>query len=289
MKKYILQYHFWVIGILGMLLASCNTKHRIWVGPESEQKIFNMKYGNDPRNVMDVFLPAHYNAESPVVMIVHGGAWKLGRKEHMIMIQKYLHQHQIPTVSINYRLVDTYKKITYREQLEDIGKAVRSFNALAGKAGLKPNNYILLGESAGAHLAMLYGFQNPHQIRKLISLSGPTDFYTENYLNSRYSRYSSPTIQDVVGVKFKRKNLSDEFKAASPIAHVSNVPVLLFQGDRDFLVNKSQGLKMDSILTENGIPHKLVFMEKTGHTPRFFNKKKRDSLIFPEILSWIRD
>jgi acetyl esterase/lipase len=70
-----------------------------------------------------------------------------------------------------------------------------------------------LGESAGGHLALLYGYQNPDKIKKIISLSGPTDFYSPEYLNSFYSKYSSPTIQKVVGTKFLRKNLSEEFKS----------------------------------------------------------------------------
>ena len=289
MRKAFLKYHIWFIGFLGILVSSCNKKHRIWVGAENEQKIFNLKYGSNPRQVMDVFLPSKYPEESPVVIIVHGGAWKLGRKEHMIMIQKYLHKHHIPTVNINYRLVEASEKITYREQLEDIEKVIRSFNSLTAKARLKPNNYILLGESAGAHLSLLYGYRNPNQIKKIISLSGPTDFYSEDYLKSIYSRYTSPTIQDVVGIKFNRKKLSEEFKIASPVANVSKVPTLLFQGENDILVNKKQGLKLDSVLTENHIPHKLIFMKKTGHIPRIYNHKKRDSLILPEILKWIQE
>lgn len=289
MKKYILQYHFWIMGLLGMVLASCNTKYRVWVGEENEQKIFNQKYGNDPLQVMDIFLPAHYSEDSPVVMIVHGGAWKLGRKEHMIKIQKFLHHNNIPTININYRLVDRYKKITYREQLDDIGNAIKKFNTLTQKAKLFPDNYILLGESAGAHLVLLYGYQNPNQIKKIISLSGPTDFFTDQFLKTFNSRYTSPTIQDVVGVPFKRKNLSEEFKKASPIANISHVPTLLFQGDTDFLVHKKQGLALDSVLTEYQVPHQLIFMKNTGHTPRFFSKKKRENLIYPEILKWIQN
>ena len=101
-------------------------------------------------------------------------------------------------------------------------------------------------------------------------------------------RRSSGTVQKMVGSKFDRKNLSDEFQKASPIANVSNVPTLLFQGNQDFLVNQRQGLALDSVLTAMKVPHKLVFMKNTGHTPRFFSKTKRDSIIYPNILEWIK-
>lgn len=286
MKKLILNYHFFVLGLIGFVLNSCNSKFRVWVGKDS-QKIYNLKYGEHKRQKMDVFLPADYPQDSPVILIVHGGAWKYGRKEHMIQIQKMLFENNIPSINMNYRLVS--KHLTYREQLEDINAVIEKFNALSEKSELLPNNYILLGESAGGHLALLYGYQNPDKIKKIISLSGPTDFYSHEYLKSFYSKYTSGTIQKVVGTKFDRKNLSEDFQKASPVANVTNVPTLLFQGDQDFLVNQKQGLALDSVLTKMDIPHKSVFMDKTGHAPRFFNKKKRDSIIYPNILEWIKN
>lgn len=285
MKKLILNYHFFVLGLIGLVLNSCNSKFKVWVGKDS-QKIYNLKYGEHKRQKMDVFLPADYPQNSPVILIVHGGAWKYGRKEHMIKIQKMLFENNIPSINMNYRLVS--KHLTYKDQLEDINAVIEKFNALSEKAELLPNNYILLGESAGGHLALLYGYQNPDKIKKIISLSGPTDFYSHEYLKSFYSKYTSGTIQKVVGTKFNRKNLSEDFQKASPVANITNVPTLLFQGNQDFLVNQKQGLALDSALTKMNIPHKLVFMDKTGHAPRFFNKKKRDSIIYPNILEWIK-
>lgn len=288
MKKLILKYHFWVMGLLGMVLTSCSTAHRV-VSEKGSKKLYNLKYGEDKRNVMDVFLPENYSESSPVVMIVHGGAWKVGRKEHMKMIQKRLFKENIPTVNINYRLVRSRKGTTYREQLEDIAKAISQTKKYSKEWQINPQNLVLLGESAGGHLALLYGYKHPDEVKKLVSLSGPTDFYSEDYLNSFYSKYSSLTIEDVVGAKFDRRNLSEDFKKASPIANISNVPTLIFQGDLDHLVNRKQGLRLASELEKRNIPHKLIYMKNTGHTPRFFSKNKREKVIFPNILDFIKE
>lgn len=277
-----------MMGCFGFLLQSCNTRFRVWVGPGGQQKIYNLKYGEHKRQKMDIFLPKDYAEDSPVVLIIHGGAWTLGKKEHMIQIQKLLFENRIPSISMNYRLVSEKKKITYKQQVEDIGLVIEKFNSLTEKAELLPNNYILLGESAGGHLALLYGYQHSDQIKKIISLSGPTDFYSSGYLKSFYSKYASPTIQKVVGSKFDRKNVSEAFKEASPIANITNVPTLLFQGNNDFLVNQHQGIAMDSALTQMNIPHKFIFMKGAGHVPRLFSKRKRDSIIYPNILEWIK-
>lgn len=285
MKKLNITNPLYILGFMALVFNSCNTKYKVWVGNDS-QKIYNLKYGEHKRQKMDVFLPANYAKTDPVILIVHGGAWKYGKKEHMIHIQKMLFENNIPSININYRLVS--RNITYKNQLDDIGLAVEKFNSLSEKAELTPNNYIILGESAGGHLALLYGYRNSDKIKKIISLSGPTDFYSEEYLNSFYSRYTSSTIQKMVGTKLDRKQLSEEFKIASPIANITHVPTLLFQGNRDFLVNYRQGLALESLLQEKEIPHQLVFMKNTGHTPRFFNHKKRDSIIYPNILNWIK-
>ncbi|WP_435522698.1 hypothetical protein [Chryseobacterium indoltheticum] len=79
MKKLIRNYHFFVLGLIGLVFNSCNSKFRVWVGKDS-QKIYNLKYGEHKRQKMDVFLPADYPKDSPVILIVHGGAWKYGRK-----------------------------------------------------------------------------------------------------------------------------------------------------------------------------------------------------------------
>lgn len=281
MKKLLLNYHFWAVSILGLIVNSCSTKYKA-VEENGAKKLYNVKYGDHQQQRMDVFLPAQYAAESPVVMIVHGGGWKFGRKEHLKMIQNFLFKNNIPSINIDYRLLK--KDVLYRDQVEDISKAVAKSNEMAASWAIKPNNYVLLGESAGGHLALLYGYQNPQAIKKLISLSGPTDFYSERYQNSSYYKRSKGVFQKVVGDTYE--NNVEAFKAASPLNHVSNIPTLIFQGDRDFLVNKNQGLALDSVLTAKKIPHKLVFMKNSGHVPRFV-KRKRDLIIFPNILSFI--
>lgn len=287
MENLFLKYY--KIGLflfVGFLFQSCSTKYKVWVGENNEQKIYNLKYGEEKKQNMDVFLPAYFERDRPAVVIVHGGAWKRGRKQKMIMIQNYLHSKNIPTVNINYRLVK--KGITYKDQLEDIDFAIKKFNQFSTKTLLPEDQFIILGESAGAHLALLYGYQNPKLISKIISLSGPTDFYTPQFLKTTYSRYALPTIQDVVGEKFNRENVPIKFKEASPIYQVTNVPTLLFQGDQDILVNRKQGLALDSVLILKNVDHKLIYMKNTGHVPRFFNKEKREKIILPEILNWVR-
>lgn len=277
---------FLVLTAAGLSLASCSTSFKT-VDIGASRKIYNLKYGEHPRNVMDVFLPEEKNPATPLVMIVHGGAWMFGQKEHMWNVRNYLFKNHIPTASINYRLLK--KNITYREQLEDIGKAVQFAKENAPGWNLHNQGIILLGESAGGHLALLYGYQHPEEIKKIISMSGPTDFYSDVYRKTTYYRLSKGTFQKVVGAKYSDTGSDEKFKAASPLANISDVPTLIFQGNTDLLVNQSQGKALDSALTARGFRHEFVYMKGSGHVPRLFNPKVRNGLVFPSILKFIRE
>ncbi|MBV2166525.1 MAG: alpha/beta hydrolase [Kaistella sp.] len=273
-----------LIASLIMVLNSCSTRYRIKNDENGGKKIYNLKYGENKRNVMDVFLPAEYTPDTPLIMMFHGGAWIFGSKLHLRKVQKFLYRNNFPTASINYRLVN--KTTTYKAALEDISKAVQHVGNSGKDWNLAINKIILLGESAGGHLALLYGYKNEDQVQKIISLSGPADFYSQRYRNSKYFKRSHRIFQKVVGEKYNSAN-AEAFKEASPVYQASNVPTLHFQGNRDFLVNVNQGLALDSALTSKNIEHRFVLMEKTGHAPRF-SKKKRDSLIYPNILDFIK-
>jgi acetyl esterase/lipase len=280
--------NFWMFPLLGLVIQSCasSKKYVIFSSDNQGQKMYNVPYGIEGRQKMDVFLPPVINSH-PMVILVHGGAWKYGDKSHLRQIQNFLFKNQIPTAAINYRLVN--KKINYKNQLEDISLAIQKINFESNNWSVRPNHFILLGESAGGHLALVYGYTHTKEILKIISLSGPTDFFSSNFLKTTYSKLAMPTIEKVVGEKMNRENPSEKFLEASPISLVNNVPTLLFQGGNDFLVPKSQAFALDSVLAAKDIPHKLVFMKNAGHAPRLTDPETRDSIIYPAILDWIKN
>ncbi len=275
-----------MFSVLGLWLHSCTSskKYMVFSSGNNGQKMYNVPYGLDARQKMDVFLP-NPSKLYPVVILVHGGAWKYGDKAHLRQVQQLLFRYKIPTVAINYRLVS--KSITYKDQLDDIRLAIQKIKFEHENWDVQTDSFILLGESAGAHLALVYGYTHPDEILKIISMSGPTDFYSEKFLKSTYSKYALPLIEKMVGEKMDRKSPPQSFREASPVFLANHVPTLLFQGGNDLLVNKNQAFELDSVLEAKKIPHRLVFMKNAGHAPRLFSENKRDSIIYPNILNWI--
>ncbi len=140
------------------------------------QSATEIAYGSDPRQVMDVTLPAG-SGPHPVLLMVHGGAFKIGDKSELA-IWPELTQAGIAVVRINYRLSGTAK---WPAQGEDCLAAVVHLQREGMTLGLDPARLVLLGQSAGAFLAVSTALSLVEvglRPRGVVSLFGPMDFST---------------------------------------------------------------------------------------------------------------
>lgn len=247
--------------------------------------LYNISYGQKEIQTLDLFIPKNLNRAKPLVVLVHGGAWFFGEKESLRPIQEFLAKHDIASASINYSLNDG--SINYKTQLEDIDKALNYLKEHADSLRI-PTKFILFGESAGAHLSLLYGYRNPHLIEKIISLAAPTDFFSKKYRKKKlYHWYTKFFFELATGKNYPDTGkIPEEFKTASPIANTTNVPTLILQGTRDIIVDKSQAISLDSVLSKKEIPHKLVLINGGIHISRRI-PMWRDSIIYPEVLAFL--
>lgn len=116
--------------------------------------IKTIAYGADPLQQLDYY-PASSKA-APLVVFVHGGGWKRGDKQMMRGSAKLDHWHGegYAVASLNYRLVPAAR---VEDQAADIAAAVAMLKRQAGALGFDPDRVVLVGHSAGAHLAALVG------------------------------------------------------------------------------------------------------------------------------------
>lgn len=113
----------------------------------------NVVYGADATNeVMDVYHSSG-SPDRPIIIMTHGGGWRNGDKLLANVIQNKF-QHWIPKgftcVSVNYKLDVGTDPVTV--QAVSIAKAIAYVQAHAIGWGCNPNNIIIMGHSAGAHL-----------------------------------------------------------------------------------------------------------------------------------------
>lgn len=108
-------------------------------------------YGPDQRQRLD-YWPASRKA-SPLVVYIHGGGWSRGDKRQGAGSKPtFYNQLGYSFASLNYRLVP---QVSPDSQAQDIAVAIATLRKDAGQLGFDPSRIILMGHSAGAHLAAL--------------------------------------------------------------------------------------------------------------------------------------
>lgn len=104
------------------------------------------------------------SADAPLVVFVHGGGWKRGDKGNATGDEKVAHLtgRGFAFASVNYRLVPA---ATAEQQAQDVADALGYLVKHARELGFDPGKIVLMGHSAGAHLAALVA-TDPAYLRK---------------------------------------------------------------------------------------------------------------------------
>ncbi|MFY3386172.1 alpha/beta hydrolase [Paracidovorax sp. MALMAid1276] len=160
-------------GRLRALIAQKQAQAQAAALPTGVQRIADVPYGSDPRQRMDVYLPAPSTTSSatasavraPVVFMVHGGGWRHGDKAMGRVVQEKV-ARWVPRgfvlISVNYRLLpDT----PVDQQERDVQAALMAAQQRATTWGADPSRFILMGHSAGAHLVALLNARAPQALR----------------------------------------------------------------------------------------------------------------------------
>jgi len=114
----------------------------------------DIAYGGDAAQCLDVYRPAGAN-RAPMILFVHGGGWRRGDKAMPQMVRnKVAHwgAKGFLFLSINYRMVPAASPL---EQSEDLGRALAFTQSNASRWGGDASRIVVMGHSAGAHLAAL--------------------------------------------------------------------------------------------------------------------------------------
>jgi len=143
----------------------------------------DLRYGPDPRQALDVFVPDRVVSNAPVLMFVHGGDFVAGNKRgpgspfyDNIMLAAA--RNGMVGVNMTYRLAPQHKWPT---GAADVGAAVKWVQDYIRAHGGDPARVTLMGHSAGAvHVASYVAFPEHHKagigIARAVLVSGLYDF-----------------------------------------------------------------------------------------------------------------
>lgn len=247
--------------------ASCkqgDAKHMHSLLPANT--FLNVAYGTDPKQVMDIYLPAGRTTVSTKVMfLMHGGSWSGGDKSsfngYVDSMRRRLPDYAF--VNVNYRLAN-FSTNRFPAQENDV-KAAVGFVLDRAADYVVSKQIVLLGASAGAHLALLnaYKYTDPVQAKAVISFFGPSN------ITDMYEHPVHPQVPLLLQVLMggSPQNNSASYLQSSPINFVdkNTCPTLMFQGGKDMLVNPHQTKVLQEKLEQAGVPNELVLYPNEGH------------------------
>lgn len=184
-----------------------------------------LAYGTDPLQTIDIWRAQGANGPAPLVIFVHGGAWKLGDKDNATGKWKPVHYPGEGYVfaSVDYRLVPN---ATVEQQAGDVAHAVRALVDHAADYGIDPRRIVLIGHSAGAHLVALVGTDESYlrgaglslrDIAGVVPIDGAA-YDVPRQIKDGGGRMRSTYIEVFGTDPARQRRLSPVFHAAAPNA-----------------------------------------------------------------------
>jgi acetyl esterase/lipase len=196
--------------------------------------------------------------------VVHGGAWNKGDNKQLPGLNNHLALMGYNVAVINYRLAPKYQNPA---PVQDVHSAFTYLKQHAAELLIDTNNFVLLGRSAGAQIALLAAYTMHNK-----SIKGVIDYYGPADMVWGYSAPASPLVMD------SRKVMSDyiggtyqqvpeKFAASSPLGFIDNQspPTLIIHGDNDVLVSPDHSRRLNEKLTQFGIKHFLLKLPWATH------------------------
>ena len=212
---------------------------------------------------LDLYLPSGVN-RPPLIVYVHGGAWRADSKESMPLAS--LVSHGFAVASVDYRLSPVAQ---FLAQIHDIKAAIRFLRAKQSDYGYDARAITISGSSAGGHLAGLVGVTNGNKqlegelgdyreqssdVQAIVDYYGASNFFTILKQSTPHGiGVRVPALQLLLGAQ--PEDTPELAKLASPLFHVdrSDPPLLLLHGDQDPQMPINQAHQLEGIYEEMGL------------------------------------
>jgi acetyl esterase/lipase len=194
------------------------------------QKVeLDIPYGADPKQTLDLYLPARQDFAT--VVYTYGGGWHSGSGKTSQPIAEQLQKAGYACALVTHRL---YPPSVFPAHAEDLAAAFAWVHAHIADRGGDPKKLVLAGHSSGAHLSLLLATDPRYlkaqrlaisDIAAAIGLSTPVDLS---------GGYGDTLMAGQGAGAFARDPVL--MKDASPIEHISESlpPTLLVVGQNDF-------------------------------------------------------
>lgn len=255
------------------------------------RRLNDIQYGrvDDHSLLLDLYLPVGVE-QPPLVVWVHGGAWRGGSKAKMPLVD--LLQNGFAVASVDYRLSPVAR---FPAQIHDCKAAIRFLRGNASKYGYQADRIGIAGSSAGGHLVALVGVTNDHKelegsvgdygdqssaVQAIADFYGPTNFMTILKQSTPHGLgVRVPALKLLLGDE--PSGVPELARLASPVFHLdaADPPLLLVHGDQDPQVPINQSHELHAKYKEHQLPVKFEVVHGGAHGGKaFFDARRREIL-----------
>lgn len=254
---------FLILGIVMLSLQSCfkeplsNNSKPTGSSNLKDTTVLNVVYGTNSAQVYDAYLPAQRDSNTPVIIMIHGGAWKAGQKEDMNVFMNIIKNQwkDAAVVNMNYRLASNTKNIHHTEIIEDISAVVSQLDSLKESYHISAKMGIM-GASAGGQLAMIYAYRydSLNRIKCVGNFYGPSIINDWDWYNS-FNLWLGGKVGDILAEYVGQTWDTTEYKTVSPYWNISSSsqPTIIFHGNADPIVPHYQSQWLNSKLKSLGV------------------------------------
>lgn len=233
---------------------------------------------------LDIYLPDGVE-RPPLVVQVHGGAWRFGTKDSGVPLEFV--EHGFAVASLDFRQSE---QAPFPAMVHDIKAAIRFLRANADRYGYDASRIAITGASSGAHLAQVVGVSNGHpalegdlgdytdtssDVQAILSYFGASDLTTILSQSTPFGLgVREPALKLLLGaLPAENESLA---RLASPVYLVdaNDPPILLLHGDRDPQMPINQSLQMLGAYKEKGLDATFDPVHGAVHGgPGFFDEE----------------
>jgi len=219
--------------------------------------ILDVPYAAGDRHYLDIYAPGTRNEAAPTVIFFYGGNWEGGDKSIYRFVGGALARQGIIAVIPDYRV---FPKVRFPTFLEDGARAFRWVHDHAAEFGGDPGRIVLMGHSAGAHIAAMLSYDeqwlatvdldSTRDIRGFVGLAGPYDFLPLH----------NGTLKVIFGPE-------DRHAATQPINFVGPCapPTFLASGCKDDVVDCGNATRLGGRIVEKGGSVMVKLYDRIGH------------------------
>ncbi len=238
---------------------------------------------------LDLHLPSG-RARAPLIVWVHGGAWRSGSKKDMPLGK--LVEDGYAVASVDYRLSTQAK---FPAQIHDLKAAIRFLRGHGSEWKLPTKKILIAGDSAGGHLAALVGVSNGNaelegdlgdnraqssDVQGIISFYGGANLTTILKQSTPHGlSVRVPALDLLLGSQ--PDDVPALARLASPVFHVDkhDPPLLLLHGDQDPQMPVNQALELAGAYQKVKAPVQLEIIHGAAHGGAMFYDEERMAVV----------